>query len=208
MQIGNTFGSLVFIKELAKGRGLFFCKRSAVYKDIAKPDVKRGRIISCGCFGKEQRKSLHTTHNQSNSPTHNSWKSMLQRSRHPKQHGYSYKITVHPEWDPQQGGTFQNFLSDMGERPSGMSLDRFPNRRGGYSPENCRWATEKQQIENRDLTPLHGELQPNAKLTEEDVLKIRELNKSGMPTKGIAKIFPVSKSLINRIIRRVRWAHI
>lgn len=49
---------------------------------------------------------------------------------------------------------FGAFLRDMGERPPGTTLDRFPNRQGNYEPGNCRWATAIEQTENRDqFTP-------------------------------------------------------
>jgi len=53
-------------------------------------------------------------------------------------------ITVCERWHE-----FVNFLEDMGECPPGLSLDRFPDRDGNYEPGNCRWATKKEQANNR-----------------------------------------------------------
>jgi len=72
---------------------------------------------------------------------------MRDRCRNPKSKRYSdyggRGITVCDRWE-----SFENFLADMGERPDGMTLDRYPNVNGNYEPGNCRWATTKQQANN------------------------------------------------------------
>jgi len=80
-------------------------------------------------------------------PLFNIWKSMRGRCRNPNSPQYKdyggRGISIDPSWDD-----FWTFLSDMGPRPEGHSLDRI-NNDGDYGPSNCRWATRKEQQRNQ-----------------------------------------------------------
>ncbi|WP_418133098.1 hypothetical protein ABL849_13690 [Variovorax sp. 375MFSha3.1] len=81
------------------------------------------------------------------SPTYLSWVHMKTRCTNPnfnQYHRYGGRgITFDPRW-----AIFENFLADMGERPHGTSLDRLDND-CSYHKDNCRWATQEKQANNR-----------------------------------------------------------
>lgn len=86
-------------------------------------------------------------------PTYVTWQSMRQRCNNPYAASYSAYggrgIKVCPEWD----SSFPKFLSDMGKRPEGCTLDRI-DVNGDYCKSNCRWATVKEQALNMRVTTL------------------------------------------------------
>lgn len=96
---------------------------------------------SCGCRGGKWR------HGGTYTPTYGSWKHMIRRCTNPKSEQYANYggrgIAVCERWLK-----FENFLADIGERPRGTTIDRYPNNDGHYEPGNCRWATATQQRRN------------------------------------------------------------
>jgi hypothetical protein len=80
------------------------------------------------------------------SPTYTTWHKMVQRCTNPNDTNYhkygGRRIVVCDRWL-----YFTNFLADMGERPTGLQLDRIDNNQG-YYPGNCRWVTIQQNAQN------------------------------------------------------------
>jgi hypothetical protein len=103
--------------------------------------LRNKKTQSCGCIVSKQN-------GLSYSATYRSWKSMLQRCydknvSHYKRYGFK-GIKVCERWKE----SFQNFLTDMGERPTGKTLERI-DFNGNYETDNCEWKTPKEQANNK-----------------------------------------------------------
>lgn len=187
------------------------------------------------------------------SPTYRTWLAMRDRCRPhnavDKPYYAGKGITVCPQWED-----FNVFLSDMGERPHGKTIDRIDSN-GNYEPNNCRWAGQTEQSENRSTTKIIlfngesvtlsylsreykiptttiytrykngirgealvcnknrnylrvGSKSASAKLSESDVVKIKQMLEDGTPSHAIAKTFGVSGPAISDIKRGVTWGHV
>lgn len=112
------------------------------------------RTLSCGCIRLEQVRRAATKHGYATggpsamSPEYRAWGEMRQRCNNPSKRGWrnygGRGIKVCERWDD-----FENFLSDIGPRPSPQhSLDRYPNNDGDYEPGNVRWASLSDQSRN------------------------------------------------------------
>ena len=144
---GKRFGSWTVLKRAPNaGRTRFHCLCDCGNKSIVfSTNLTRGLSSSCkGCSVKNKE----AYHGKSQSSTYSIYIQMKERC-HNKYHKYfpyygARGIEVCEHW--REG--FKNFLSDMGERPKDLSIDRIENDKG-YSKENCRWATKKEQQRNR-----------------------------------------------------------
>ncbi len=139
---------------------------------------------------------MRERHGMRSTPTYGSWLKMRQRCYDPKNNRYAYYggrgVTVHPAWRD----SFSAFFADVGERPPGTSLDRFPNKDGNYEPGNVRWATPEQQARNQTKTVF----EPH------EPAQIRWLvNDLGYTQVEVARFFGVGKSHINQIVHNQIW---
>lgn len=151
--VGCKFGRW-FVEMAFAHSGKVFCVcECGTRRQVVRSFLLRGLTTSCGCYLRENQVALRSSHgataNWSRTPTYRSWDAMTQRCTNPNNIGFAdyggRGIRVCERWRK-----FENFLADMGERPPGKTLDRFPDVDGNYEPNNCRWATaQEQQVAKR-----------------------------------------------------------
>ncbi len=148
---GDVYGRLTAIhfvcKKYTHSIWLWKCECGRE-KEISSSSVRRGLTTTCGCAYKYAQHPHNLKHGMTKTKTYKAWVSMRGRCEdegHPNWADYGGRgISVCSAWSE----SFEAFLLDMGEAPKGLSLDRVDNNQGYYK-ENCRWATSKQQNNNR-----------------------------------------------------------
>lgn len=147
--IGDRFGRLLVIGSDGRQKSVVRCD-CGVEKSVRRGNLGR-TTMSCGCLRSEtsrERGLNKISHRLTLTPEHHAWVSMRQRCTKPSVVAYKNYggrgIKVCERWEK-----FDNFIKDMGMRPSSdHSLDRV-DVNGNYEPSNCRWATSLEQARNR-----------------------------------------------------------
>lgn len=144
---GEKYGELTAVRRLPKTETettRWLCLCSCGNEKIV-VQFRNSPVISCGCVTPTGRK--YDRSGLSNTPLYWVWHQLVERCNNPKNPAFKHYgargISVCERWLH-----FSNFVKDMGERPEGLEIDRMDND-GNYEPGNCRWATRKEQLENK-----------------------------------------------------------
>ena len=151
---GKRYSSLVAIQICGKSasgdlKWLFRCDCGIEFKANGYY-ARTGKIINCPTCAKERTRAASLIHGKSSTNEFEIWTGIHTRCYNKKAKAFKNYggrgIVMCDRWRD----SFENFLADMGKRPSpNHSLDRYPNNDGNYEPGNCRWATDAEQGNNK-----------------------------------------------------------
>lgn len=152
--VGHRYGLLTVLERVGKSAGkspevLWRCACACGETTVVRQNnLRSGHTKSCGCEMRAATAAINKTHGRSHSKPYIAWRNMRSRCHNPNDKAFSNYggrgIKVCESWT----SSFEQFLSDMGDPPTPKhSIERLDVNKD-YCPENCVWATSKEQTRN------------------------------------------------------------
>lgn len=182
---GKTFGCWKVIEYVGSSTWKCVCTSCSTIHCINGYSLRGQKYGMCiNCWHQTKQTHGHAGRG-TRSKAYTAWQAMIQRCGNPNNPGYhrygGRGIRVCEAW--QQ---FENFFRDMGDSPLGLSIGRINNNRN-YEPSNCRWETDTEQQNNREVCRL---------------VKFQGLQ---MTCAEFSHLVGIDKSSIFKVFRRAKW---